>query len=194
MGLGLAAEGRVAIEGTSNGGLTVAAAVARDPSAFGAVIANAGVHDLLRARRFGRWWPEEYGRLKDPEQAAVLRAESPVHRVPAGPLPPVLITTGQADPIVAPAHSYKLAAAWQDLPGGPVLLVVDPWGSHGGDPKTVADWEMEDADHLSAQKLAFLSRALEVELRLEAPLEADPPVDPPVDAPADPPVDEQAAP
>lgn len=162
--LGIAGEGRVAIAGSSNGGLTVAAAVARDPGAFGAVIGNAGVYDLLRAKRFGRWWPDEYGRLKEPEQAAVLRAESPVHRLPAGPLPPVLLTTGRVDPVVSPAHSYKLALAWGELEGGPVLLEVDLWGSHGGDAEDREDWVVEDSDQASALKLAFLARALEVEL------------------------------
>jgi hypothetical protein len=83
------------------GGSDGQAAVARDPSAFGAAIGAAGGYDLLRARRFGRWWPDGYGRLSDPAQAAVLCDESPIHLVPAGLLPPVLLVTGQVDPIVA---------------------------------------------------------------------------------------------
>lgn len=178
--LGIAEEGRVAITGASNGGLTVAAAVARDPGAFGAVIGSAGVYDLLRARRFGRWWPDEYGRLKEPEQRAVLRAESPVHRVPEGPLPPVLVITGKVDPIVSPAHSYKLVQAWSELEGGPVLLEVDLWGSHGGDAEDREDWVVEDSDQLSALKLAFLARALGVRLlpELQQPEQPEQPEQP----------------
>ncbi len=168
---GIAGPGRVAAMGRSNGGLTVSAAVARDPAAFGAVIANAGVHDLLYADRFGKWWPEEYGRPKDPEDRAVLRAESPVHRVPAGPLPPIWLSTGERDPIVAPAHSYKLAAAWAEMPGGPVLLDVDPWGTHGGrqmvdrDLKERAelDWTFR-SDESAAEILGFLFAVFDLDV------------------------------
>jgi protease II len=121
--------GGIVLYGASNGGLTVAATLARRPDLFSAGVAVAGVHDLLRGPRFGRWWPAEYGRLRGPAQAS-LRALSPVHNLPAGPLPPLLIATGVEDDTVSPSHSYKLAAAWRDLPGGPVLLYVHPTRTH----------------------------------------------------------------
>jgi acetyl esterase/lipase len=139
--LGVAAPGRVAVTGASNGGLTVVAAVAQDPAAFGAVVAYAGVYDLIRAPKFGHWWPDEYGRLRDEEEGAVLRAESPVHQLPAGPLPPLWLHTGERDPVVAPAHTLKLADAWKDAPGGPIFLTVDPWGTLGGNPRVDKDLE-----------------------------------------------------
>ena len=169
--LGIAAPGKVAVQGASNGGLTVAGAAARDPAAFGAVIATAGVYDLVRGPRFGRWWGDEYGRLRDEEEGAVLRAASLVDRVPAGPLPPIWLHTGERDPVVAPAHTYKLAEAWAKLPGGPVLLDVDPWGTHGARPKVSKDlkerrkldgafvWDAE-----AARVLGFLFEVFDMEV------------------------------
>jgi prolyl oligopeptidase len=168
---GIAAPGRVAVTGASNGGLTVAAAVARDPGAFGAVYATAGVYDLLRANRFGRWWPKEYGRTKNPDELEVLRAESPVHKLPAGPLPPIWLSTGERDNVVAPAHSYKLAAAWADAAGGPVLLDVDPWGTHHGREtvdrdlrkKAELDWTIR-TDASAAEMLGFLFAVFDLDV------------------------------
>src|SRR5690606_17178036 len=90
--------GRIALTGSSNGGLTTAATVAARPDLFGAALTEAGVHDLLRGPRFGLWWPAEYGRSSQAGQGAVLAALSPVHAAPEAPLPPVWIATGREDP------------------------------------------------------------------------------------------------
>ena len=154
---GHSAEGRIVVSGFSNGGLTAMATVHRRPALFGAAMAGAGVHDLIRGPTMGRWWPKEYGRPSDRSQAAVLRSVSPVHATPER-LPPIWLTTGQADPTVTPSHSYKLAAAWADVPGGPVLLRVWPWTSHAAHlPKgkreaAMQEHTLEDYDRIVAEE------------------------------------------
>ena len=162
---GWTSEGRLVVSGFSNGGLTAAVCAARAPELFGAVLAGAGVHDLLRGPAMGRWWPDEYGRPSDPDQREVLAQISPVHATPAR-LPPVWITTGSEDPTVSPSHSFKLKAAWHDVPGGPVLLRAWPWPSHIShlskqkQEAARARVEVADLDRTAAEQLAFLLRAL----------------------------------
>jgi prolyl oligopeptidase len=151
----------VAVSGGSNGGLTVAASVASQPDAFDAGIGTAGVYDLIRGPRFGRWWPEEYGRHRKPDERAVLHAQSPVHRDIDGELPPMLIVTGARDDIVDPAHSYKLVDAWSRLPGGPVKLLVDLRGSHGG--ASIAPDDHNAPFGTLPYMLAFLCRTMGIQ-------------------------------
>jgi|GEM_PF-6992587 len=176
---GWSSEGRLAMSGFSNGGLTVAATVAREPHLFGAVLTGSGVHDLIRGPAMGRWWPAEYGRPADPGQRAVLRAISPVHAAPAS-LPPVWITTGASDPTVTPSHSYKLWAAWKDIEGGPVFLRATPWPSHIGhlgDKKreaAMAGYGVAEQDREVAERVLFVVRALGLDTGLLFP---PPPID-----------------
>jgi prolyl oligopeptidase len=118
-----------------------------------------------RGPGFGRWWPAEYGRPRGrPAVQASLRALSPVHNLPAGPLPPLLITTGVEDDTVSPAHSYKLAAAWRDLPGGPVLLNVHPTRTHPArrESRDLLSGTLPTRSLTGARALAFALRAVGV--------------------------------
>jgi prolyl oligopeptidase len=124
------------IEGRSNGGLLAAACLTREPSAFGSVVPEVGVLDLTRFHRFtiGWAWTSDFGSPDDPDDLAVLLRYSPYHRIePGTSYPPVLLTTGDTDDRVVPAHSYKFAAALQDAQAGPapVLLRVDVSAGHG---------------------------------------------------------------
>ena len=151
---------RIGINGGSNGGLLVAACLTRRPELFGAFVPEVGVLDLLRFHLFtvGWAWKSDYG---DPEVAAdfhALMEWSPLHRlVPGRALPPVLITTGDHDDRVVPAHSFKFAATLQAAlpPGsGPALLRVDIDAGHGaGKPTAKAIAEKADV-------LAFLDATL----------------------------------
>lgn len=147
---GVGVPGRTALWGESNGGLIAAAAVARRPDLYGAVAAGVGPHDLVSARRLaGRslgyaftdgslfaeiarnpraWWNSgEYpGAVPGREEREAAIALSPAYTRPAGPLPPVLLYTGERDAVVHPLHSVRLALAWADVDGGPVLLQVHP--------------------------------------------------------------------
>ena len=87
---GYTAPGRIAIEGGSNGGLLVGAALIQRPELFGAVLCRVPVADMLRYHLFtvGRFWIPEYGSADDPSQFEYLLKYSPYHNVRAGgPLP-----------------------------------------------------------------------------------------------------------
>lgn len=151
--------GRLAITGASNGGLTAAAAMLQRPDAFGACVAEVGVHDLLRYHRFtiGWAWASDFGTADDPEEFAVLHALSPYHNVrPGVAYPATLLTTADHDDRVVPAHSYKLAAALQHAQAGeaPVLLRVEQRAGHGATTPTSKQIDGR------ADVLAFLQRAL----------------------------------
>jgi prolyl oligopeptidase len=131
------------VEGRSNGGLLVGTCITAEPGRFASAVPEVGVLDLLRFHRFtiGWAWTSDYGSPEDPDAFAVLHPLSPYHRVLAsGPAsyPATLVTTGDTDDRVVPAHSYKFAAALQAAQAGPapVLLRVDVSAGHGaGKPK-----------------------------------------------------------
>ena len=141
------------IEGRSNGGLLAAACLTREPDTFGSVVPEVGVLDMLRFHRFtiGWAWTSDYGSPDDADDLEVLLRYSPYHRIQSGrSYPPTLITTGDTDDRVVPAHSYKFAAALQHAQVGdsPVLLRVDIAAGHGAG-KPVSKLLNERADVLA---------------------------------------------
>ncbi len=127
---------KLAIQGRSNGGLLVGAAMTQRPELFGAALPAVGVMDMLRYHRFtaGRYWVEEYGDIDDPEQFAALRAYSPYHNLrPGTTYPATLVTTADTDDRVVPGHSFKFAAALQAAHAGepPVLIRIETGAGHG---------------------------------------------------------------
>lgn len=127
----------LAIEGRSNGGLLVGAVVNQRPDLFQAALPAVGVMDMLRFDRFtaGRYWVDDYGSPGDPRDFPALYAYSPYHNITAGKdYPAILVTTGDSDDRVVPAHSFKYAAALQavDLGAKPRLLRVESRTGHGG--------------------------------------------------------------
>ena len=136
---------KLAINGGSNGGLLVGAVELQRPDLFGAAVAEVGVMDMLRFDQFtvGFGWKADYGSPSEVE--AEFRSNlkfSPVHNVrPGVKYPPTLITTGDHDDRVFPAHSFKFAAAMQAedaaragkaMPLSPVLIRVETRAGHGG--------------------------------------------------------------
>jgi len=126
---------KLAIEGGSNGGLLVAAALTQHPKLFRAAIAHVGVYDMLRAERHpnGMYSVTEFGSVKDPEQFKALYAYSPYHRVKDGTeYPAIFLLTGQNDNRVPPHESWKMAARLQAAaaPGRPILLWTAPKSGH----------------------------------------------------------------
>ncbi|MGL4464240.1 MAG: prolyl oligopeptidase family serine peptidase, partial [Planctomycetia bacterium] len=127
---------KLAIQGGSNGGLLVGAAVTQRPELFGAALPAVGVMDMLRFHKFtaGRFWVDEYGSADDAAAFPVLKAYSPYHNVKEGShYPAVLVTTADTDDRVVPGHSFKFAAAMQHAQEGdaPVLLRVETRAGHG---------------------------------------------------------------
>jgi prolyl oligopeptidase len=133
---GIATPDGLAIQGSSNGGLVVGAAVNQRPDLFAAALPGVGVMDMLRFDWFtgGRFWIGEFG---DPANEADFRnllSYSPYHNIRAGAVyPAILVTTADADDRVVPAHSFKYVAALQaaDLGDRPRLLRIDTRAGHG---------------------------------------------------------------
>ena len=126
---------KLAIEGASNGGLLVGAALTQRPDLFQAVICAYPLLDMLRYQKFfvAKYWVSEYGSADDPAQFKYLYAYSPYQRVkPGTKYPAVLFVTGDGDTRVAPLHARKMAALLQADTGSdrPVLLRYDTEAGH----------------------------------------------------------------
>lgn len=149
---GVTTHEQLALHGRSNGGLLAGAALTQRPELWAAVLPGVGVLDMLRFHRFtiGWAWTSDYGDPDEADAHAYLRAYSPLHNVAERPYPPTLITTGDHDDRVVPAHSFKFAAELQRAQaaaGGeaPILLSIDTRAGHGmGKPKDAAALEFAD--------------------------------------------------
>ena len=127
---------KLGIQGGSNGGLLVGACMTQRPDLFGACLPAVGVMDMLRFHLFtvGWGWTSDYGSPDDPEMFPYLKAYSPLHNLSMNTCyPPTLITTGDTDDRVVPAHSFKFAAALQHAQGcdKPVLIRIETRAGHG---------------------------------------------------------------
>ncbi len=127
---------RLAIRGGSNGGLLMGAALTQRPDLFRAVVAQVGVYDMLRVELDpnGQFNTTEYGSVRHPEQFKALHAYSPFHRVQdRTAYPAVLLTTGEHDGRVNPAHSRKMTARLQAATASrrPILLRTSARSGHG---------------------------------------------------------------
>lgn len=144
---GVTAPEHLVIHGRSNGGLLAAAVAMQRPELFAASVPGVGVLDMLRFREFtiGWAWESDYGSVLDADEYRALRAYSPLHNLREGvDYPAFLITTGDHDDRVYPAHSFKFAAALQAVaPPRPALIRIDVRAGHGaGKPtdKQIAEW------------------------------------------------------
>ncbi len=129
---------RLAIQGRSNGGLLVGAALTQRPDLFQAVICGYPLLDMVRYHKFliARFWVPEYGSADDPKQFPYIYAYSPYHHVKQGVhYPAVMFVTGDADTRVAPLHARKMAALLQASTASdrPILLHYDVKGGHSGE-------------------------------------------------------------
>ncbi len=137
-------QSKLAINGGSNGGLLVGAAMVQRPDLFGAVVCQVPVLDMLRFQKFtiGRYWVSDYGNAEDGiEQLRYLLAYSPLHNVKTGIVyPPLIIATADTDDRVDPAHAKKFAATLHasDTAGiNPLLIRIEMKAGHGmGKPTT----------------------------------------------------------
>ena len=127
----------LAIKGGSNGGLLVGATMLQRPDLFKVALPAVGVLDMLRYHTFtaGAGWAYDYGTADDSkEMFEYLKAYSPLHNVKKGvSYPATLITTGDHDDRVVPAHSFKFAAELQAHQKGnnPILIRIETNAGHG---------------------------------------------------------------
>ena len=127
----------LAIKGGSNGGLLVGATMLQRPDLFKVALPAVGVLDMLRYHTFtaGAGWAYDYGTADDSkEMFEYLKGYSPLHNVKEGvQYPATLITTGDHDDRVVPAHSFKFAAELQAKQTGsnPILIRIETNAGHG---------------------------------------------------------------
>ena len=127
----------LAIRGGSNGGLLVGAVMTQRPDLVKVALPAVGVLDMLRYHTFtaGAGWAYDYGTSEQSkEMFEYLLGYSPVHNVKAGvAYPATLVTTGDHDDRVVPAHSFKFAAELQDKQAGdnPVMIRIETNAGHG---------------------------------------------------------------
>lgn len=127
----------LAVRGGSNGGLLVGATMTQRPDLMKVALPAVGVLDMLRYHTFtaGAGWAYDYGTAEDSkEMFEYLKGYSPLHNVKEGvEYPATLITTGDHDDRVVPAHSFKFAAELQAKQTGnnPVLIRIETDAGHG---------------------------------------------------------------
>jgi prolyl oligopeptidase len=145
----------LAIAGGSNGGLLVGACLTQRPDLFRVCFPAVGVLDMLRYNKFtaGAGWAYDYGTAEDSKKMfEYLYKYSPVHNVKKECYPATMVTTGDHDDRVVPAHSFKFAAALQanQTCKNPVLIRIETKAGHGAGKPT----DMIIAEQ--ADKWAFL--------------------------------------
>ncbi len=130
----------LAIQGGSNGGLLVGAALTERPDLFRAVVCQVPLLDMLRYQHFqiAKLWIPEYGSADDPKQFEWLYAYSPYQHVkPGTDYPAILFMTAESDTRVDPMHAKKMAAIMQAQAGNgqsrdrPILLRIESKAGHG---------------------------------------------------------------
>ena len=141
----------LAIRGGSNGGLLVGATMTQRPDLMKVALPAVGVMDMLRYHTFtaGAGWAYDYGTSQDSkEMFEYIKGYSPVQNVKAGTkYPATIVTTGDHDDRVVPAHSFKFAAELQEKQTGsnPTLIRIDVKAGHGAG-KSVAATIQENVD------------------------------------------------
>jgi prolyl oligopeptidase len=155
---------KLAIQGRSNGGLLVGAALTQRPDLFGATLPAVGVMDMLRFHKFtaGRYWTDDYGSADNPEEFKALHAYSPYHNIKSDTCyPPTLVTTADTDDRVVPGHSFKFIArlqAAQDCANATLARIETRAGHGSGKPTSK---RIEEA----ADEWAFLVRNLKMNVQ-----------------------------
>lgn len=154
----------LAIRGGSNGGLLVGATMTQRPELMKVALPAVGVMDMLRYHTFtaGAGWAYDYGTSEDnKEMFEYLYGYSPVHNVKKGVhYPATLVTTGDHDDRVVPAHSFKFAAQLQAKQAGenPVLIRIETKAGHGaGKPTNMIIDEYADVFSFTLYNMGFKS-------------------------------------
>jgi prolyl oligopeptidase len=150
---------RLAIAGTSNGGLLVGAALTQRPDLFRAVYCGFPDVDILRFNQYTRNnnMPAllEYGDAAIPEQFEAIRQYSPYQNVRAGTrYPAVMLESGDLDTRVPPLAARKFTARLQaaTASGLPIILRYNPKGGHAANRGLPFSRRVED----TAMELTFL--------------------------------------
>lgn len=127
---------KLAVMGSSNGGLLMGAFLTQRPDLARAVVSRVGIYDMLRVELDpnGSFNITEFGSVNDPTQFKALYAYSPLQHVTNGvAYPAVLFPCGENDGRVNPSHSRKMTAALQAATSSdhPILLRTTATAGHG---------------------------------------------------------------
>jgi len=128
---------KLAIMGSSNGGLVVAVAAIQRPDLFKVAVPIVAPLDMLRFEKFtvGRFHLDEYGTVTDSLSFNRLKNYSPYHNIQYDiNYPNMLVITSENDDRVPPFHSYKFVAKLQNRKSqvNPILLKVEKNAGHYG--------------------------------------------------------------
>jgi prolyl oligopeptidase len=142
---GYTSSSKLALRGTSAGGITIGGALTQRPDLFALAICNVGVMNALRSEAGpnGAVNTPEFGSVKDPDGFKALQGMDALSHVKDGTAyPTVLLITGANDPRVDPWELFKMTARLQAATSSknPILLRIDYDAGHGiGSSKTQRD-------------------------------------------------------
>ncbi|MFP8890468.1 prolyl oligopeptidase family serine peptidase [Natrialbaceae archaeon A-CW2] len=132
---GYTSSDRLAIQGGSNGGLTVGAVMTQRPDLVRAVLCHVPLLDMLQFHTFllGESWTTEYGSPEDEAAFEWIYEYSPYHNLEERGYPAVLFKTAESDTRVHPVHAWKMAARMQAYNTGehPILCKTARDTGHG---------------------------------------------------------------
>jgi len=164
---GYTSPARLAIEGSSNGGLLVGAALTQRPELFRAVVCGFPDLDILRFPEYTRNNNApallEYGDARIPGQFEAIRRYSPYQNVRDGtPYPAVMLVSGDLDTRVPPLAARKMTARLQaaTTSGLPVILRYHPKAGHSAGRGLPFSRRLAD----EAMEMTFLAQQLGMEV------------------------------
>lgn len=156
---------KLAIAGGSNGGLLVGASITQNPNMAKVAFPAVGVLDMLRYHKFtaGAGWAYDYGTAEDSkEMFDYLYNYSPYHALKEGTsYPATMVTTGDHDDRVVPAHSFKFVARLQEYHTGsnPVIIRIETKAGHGaGKPTDMIIQEQADKWAFMFYNMGYMER------------------------------------
>jgi prolyl oligopeptidase len=144
------------IQGGSNGGLLMGAALTRRPDLYNAVVCQVPLLDMKRFSQLlaGASWMGEYGNPEVAEEWAYIKTYSPYHNLDKSKkYPKAFFTTSTRDDRVHPGHARKMVAKMESM-GIDVLYYENMEGGHAG----AAD--NKQAAELSSLVYAYLLQQL----------------------------------
>lgn len=142
---------KLAITGSSQGGLLVGVALTKRPDLFKVAIPKFGVFDMAKFSQFtvGKFHYDEYGNPNIEAEFNSLLAYSPYHNIKDDVnYPTTLIITSENDDRVPPLHSYKFAAKLQNRSSqqNPIYLKTLKNAGHYGKIANYKDRVTEEAE------------------------------------------------
>ena len=168
--LGYTSPDKLGIQGSSNGGLLVAAAFTQRPDLFRAVVCTVPDIDILRFFKYttNNNAPAllEYGSSEHRDQFEAIRRFSPYQNVRAGTdYPAVFFATGDLDTRVPPLGARKTTARMQAATssGLPVVLRYHPKGGHAAGRGVPFSRRIVD----TAMELTFLAQQLDLHSNIQ---------------------------